>query len=177
MKLKHLLVVGMLVAAIPAVAGIAFAGKGGERYATATAVPATAKFHNVAVAEDAGYGLFKDANGIACIQNLPTGTMGIHYVNGEHVGDAVIDATQPEALVYEPQANGRLKLVALEYIVFKEVWEGAGNTGKPSLFGREFDFTDAGNRYGIPAFYSLHAWLWKPNSAGLLMPWNPRAHC
>jgi hypothetical protein len=25
----------------------------------------------------------------------------------------------------------------------------------------------AGNRYGLPAFYELHAWLWKDNPIGL----------
>ena len=33
------------------------------------------------------------------------------------------------------------------------------------------------NRYDIPAFYSLHVWLWKPNPAGLFMPFNPNASC
>jgi hypothetical protein len=178
MKLKHLLIVGLLVAAIPALAGIAFAGNGDERSATATAgaVQATTAFHDVESAVAAGYGEFRDAANIACIQHPTLGTMGIHYVKGSLVGDAVIDATQPEALVYEPEANGNLKLVALEYIVFQGLWDAA-NAEPPSLFGQEFDFTPAGNRYGIPAFYSLHAWLWKPNSAGLLQPWNPGAHC
>jgi hypothetical protein len=178
MKLKHLLIVGLLVASIPAVAGIAFAGNGEQRSATATtgAVRATAGFHEVQAAVDAGYGEFRDAADIACIQNLPAGTMGIHYVNGDLVGDAVIDPLQPEALVYEPEANGKLKLVALEYIVFKELWDDA-NAEPPSLFGREFDSTPAGNRYGIPAFYSLHAWIWKPNPSGLLFAWNPNVSC
>jgi|SRR6266508_199233 len=178
MNLKHLLAVVLLVAAIPTVAGIAFAGNGDERSATATAgaVQATTAFHDVEAAVAAGYGEFRDAANIACIQHPTLGTMGIHYVNGSLVGDAVIDATQPEALVYEPEANGNLKLVALEYIVFQEAWD-ATHSQKPSLFGQEFDSTSGDNRYGIPAFYSLHAWLWKPNSAGLLEPWNPGAHC
>jgi hypothetical protein len=45
------------------------------------------------------------------------------------------------------------------------------------LFGRSFDLTPFPNRFGLPAFYSLHAWVWEPNSAGLLEPWNPRVHC
>jgi len=45
------------------------------------------------------------------------------------------------------------------------------------LFGQQFDVTDAGNRYGLPAFYSLHAWVWKRNPAGTFAMWNPKVHC
>ena len=68
------------------------------------------------------------------------------------------------------------RLAALEHIVFKEAWD-ATHTGRPALFGVPFDFTPAPNRYGIPAFYALHAWIWKDNPAGMFMPWNPRVSC
>jgi hypothetical protein len=45
------------------------------------------------------------------------------------------------------------------------------------LFGQEFELVPAGNRYGIPAFYELHAWIWKFNPLGLFADWNPRVHC
>jgi hypothetical protein len=70
-----------------------------------------------------------------------------------------------------------MHLVALEYIVFKSVWEAAGNREPPRLFGRQFDFTDSPNRYGIPAFYALHAWAWKGNPSGDFFAWNPRVDC
>jgi hypothetical protein len=123
----------------------------------------------------AGYGEFRDAQGIACIDN-PLGGMGIHYVNGSFVGDIVVDPTKPEALVYQPMGNGRLKLVALEYIVFREGWD-AEHASRPSLFGQEFQPVAAGNRYGIPAFYELHVWLWKHNPRGMFDDWNPRVSC
>jgi hypothetical protein len=138
---------------------------------------ATARFHDLDKAEAAGYGRFVDAAGIACIESPSAGAMGVHYVNGSLVGDAVLDPKRPEALVYEPKAGGGMKLVALEYIVFKEVWEVAGHLRPPSMFGRQFDFTDSPNRYGIPPFYALHAWIWKPNPSGILEPWNPRVDC
>ena len=47
----------------------------------------------------------------------------------------------------------------------------------PSLFRHEFNFTDAPNRYGLPPFYSLHAWVWKDNPAGTFEMWNPTVHC
>ena len=33
------------------------------------------------------------------------------------------------------------------------------------------------NRYGLPAFYELHLWLWKPNSEGMFDDWNPKVVC
>jgi hypothetical protein len=67
-----------------------------------------------------------------------------------------------------------MKLAALEYLVFQSAWT---RPGRPSLFGRELDFTGAPNRYGLPPFYSLHAWIWKPNPSGILYAWNPRVEC
>jgi hypothetical protein len=142
----------------------------------ASARQATAAYHNVGAATAAGYGEFRDAAGIACIANPPLGTMGIHYVNGGLVGDAVIDATRPEALVYEPKANGGLKLVALEYIVFKAAWDAA-HSSPPSLFGHELGLVTSPNRYGLPPFYELHAWVWQPNPSGMFFEWNPRVSC
>ena len=51
------------------------------------------------------------------------------------------------------------------------------HSNPPSLFGTTFNLTPDGNRFGIPAFYSLHAWVWAPNTSGLLQPWHPRVHC
>jgi hypothetical protein len=152
---------------------VAGAGEGGR--ALADARRATAQFHNLGVAIAAGYGEFRDAQGIACIDNA-LGGMGIHYVNGTFVGDFVVDPRKPEALVYQPMGNGRLRLVALEYIVFREGWDAA-HASRPSLFGQEFEPVLAGNRYGIPAFYELHVWLWKHNPRGMFDDWNPRVSC
>ncbi|HWH94122.1 MAG TPA: hypothetical protein VNT03_09690 [Baekduia sp.] len=133
---------------------------------------ATARYH----VQHAGYSLLKDAAGIACIDKPGVGGMGIHYVNGDLVADGQIDATTPELLVYEPEANGRERLVAAEYVVFQSDWDAA-HTSRPELFGQEFELTPAGNRYGLPAFYELHAWLWKHNPAGMFDDWNPRVVC
>ena len=76
--------------------------------------------------------------------------------------------------MYEPQANGRSKLVALEYVV-----ASAGPPSPaPSLFGQDFSWTNLAP-YGLPAVnvWTLHAWIWAPNSSGLLLPWNPRVTC
>jgi hypothetical protein len=176
MKRRHVLVLCLAAVPFVALAGLAVAA-GASSSQFAAAKNATASFHDLDKAEAAGYGRFVDAAGIACIESPGVGAMGVHYVNGGLVGDAVLDATRPEALVYEPKPGGGLRLVALEYIVFRDVWEAAGHLSPPSLFGRQFDFTNSPNRYGIPPFYALHAWLWKPNSSGDLEPWNPRVDC
>lgn len=115
------------------------------------------------------YGEFRDAQGIACIDQPGVGTMGVHSVNGALVGDAVLDPARPEALVYEPRKHGGYKLVALEYIVSQEAWD-AQNSAPPSLFGQEFMLTPSPNRYGLPPFYALHAWLFRGNPLGQLEP-------
>jgi hypothetical protein len=138
------------------------------------ATSATARFHDLDKAKAAGYEVrVADAAGIVCIAQPGQGAMGIHMLNPALL-DGTIDAEMPELLVYEPRNNGELKLVALEYLVFQADWQGSS---PPSLFGREFDFVPAGNRYGLPPFYALHAWLWKPNPSGTLHAWNPRVSC
>ena len=84
--------------------------------------------------------------------------------------------TKPEALVYAPQKDGTLKLAAVEYVVLRKAWH-ANHTGRPSKFGHRFNVTPAGNRFGLPAFYSLHVWVWQHNPAGMFDDWNPEATC
>lgn len=140
---------------------------------------ATAQFADVTAAQAAGYGLLVDAAGIACIDS-PAGGMGIHYVNIDLVLDPAFDPTMPEVLVYEPNKHGDLRLVAVEYVVFEADWQG---DDPPTLFGEHFHrMPGAGesepqNRYGLPAFFELHAWLWKHNPAGTFEDWNPRVSC
>jgi hypothetical protein len=142
-----------------------------------TARAATAGYHNIDALPD-GYGEFRDAQGIACIDKPGEGGMGIHYANPDLVTDGAVDASTPEALVYEPKRNGRLRLVAAEYIVFQADWD-ANHSSPPSLFGQEFELIPGApdNRYGLPAFYELHAWLWKHNPSGMFNDWNPRVSC
>lgn len=139
---------------------------------------ATAAFHDLAVAQTAGYGgPLEDLAGISCITSPGTGVMGIHFVNGGLVGDAVVDAATPEVLVYQPLPNGKLRLVAAEYVVFQGAWLAAGNTAPPTLFGQTLTLIPAGNRYGLPPFYEIHAWIWMNNPSGMFKDWNPSGSC
>jgi hypothetical protein len=177
LRIAVAVVIVAAAAAIP-LSIIGFASAGDEHSLAAVAKSATARFHDLEVAKVAGWNvLVVDKNGITCIDNQPVGAMGVHYANGSLLGNADVVATKPEALVYAPNAAGQLKLAALEYIVFAAAWTAAGHVDPPSLFGQQFALTPAGNRYGLDPFWSLHAWIWQPNSAGLLQPWNPRVHC
>jgi hypothetical protein len=171
---KKLLVIGLAALTLLALAGLAAAGG-----LLDGAKPATARFHDLDQALAAGYTFrLPERSGKTCIVQPGEGAMGVHMVNLSLL-DATLDATAPEVLVYEPRNDGSLKLVALEYVVFKSAWEEAHGVGAapPSMFDRTFDFTNEPNRYGLPPFYALHAWIWKPNPSGLLYAWNPRVEC
>src|SRR5919202_310811 len=105
-----------VVVAAASVAGVAL---GGARGAGSTADPAraTAKFHDLAVAKRAGYGLLRDKNGVACIamDDMPAmGAMGVHYAKPPLIPDGKLNVGAPEALVYAPSPDGRLRLAAVE---------------------------------------------------------------
>jgi len=136
---------------------------------------ATQKFHNVQTAIDLGYAAFADKDGL-CVAQPGQGAMGVHYLNGTLVGDAVLDPLQPEALMYQPQKNGKLELAGVEYIVFQGDWD-ALHPQPPVLFGHPFHLVRAPNRYNVPAFYELHLWVWEHNRNGIFNDWNPKLTC
>ena len=137
---------------------------------------ATTKYHSLDRAIHDGYGLLTDTAGIACIAEPGMGAMGVHYVNGGLVADPAIVASKPEAMVYRRGVHGVLRLAAVEYVVTKAGWD-ATHKAPPRLFGHQFNFNKAPNRFGLPPFYSLHVWVWKHNPAGMFEMWNPNVHC
>jgi hypothetical protein len=167
-----------LVTGLVGVASLAAIILGGAASATARADElaavrqATARFHDFDKAAEAGYGKF-----YVCTDETGQGAMGQHHVNGGLVGDAILDPAAPEAIMYEPKPDGGERLVGVEWVVFVSAWETAGNTEPPTLFGRTLNLVPEGNRYGIPAFYELHAWIWKPNPSGIHNDWNPNVSC
>jgi hypothetical protein len=132
---------------------------------------ATRRYRNVDSAIDAGYVQF-----LGCVHEPLAGSMGIHFVNGTLAGDTTIDPAKPEALIYEVEPNGQPSLVGVEYIAFQQAWDALHNQ-PPSLFGQSFMLVPSPNRYGIPAFYELHAWAWKANPTGPFKDWNPKVLC
>jgi len=111
-----------------------------------------------------------------CVSGPDHGAMGVHYINGALVGDGEVDATKPEALIYEPSLDGGLRLVGVEFIVDMVTWN-AHHNGPPMLEGQAFQLVNAPNRYGIPAFYELHVWAWRDNPNGAFVDWNTKVSC
>jgi hypothetical protein len=172
---RFIAVAALLVVAAGTAVGVALSATAANP-GVAGARKATAKYQRLDVAVTGRYDLLVDSNKIACIDLPGAGGMGIHFVNGDLVGDPTVNANKPEALVYAPAKNGRLQLGALEYVVIKAAWDET-HSGPPSLFGQTFNLTLSPNRFGLPAFYSLHAWLWKNNPAGMFAPYNPKVSC
>jgi len=113
-----------------------------------------------------------------CVSGGDFGAMGMHFVNGSLVGDGEVDVMHPEILLYEPLANGKLRLTGADYLVLKADWDAKPeHTGPPELMGQLFHLFDAPNRFGLPAFYTLHVWAWKENPNGTFVNWNPNVSC
>lgn len=132
---------------------------------------ATVQYHDLEAAEEAGYGEF-----LTCFQHGEGRGMGQHYVHGDLVGDDVLDPLQPEAIVYETLGDGRMTMVAFEYIVFADVWD-PDDEGRepPTLFGQEFSLKTT--IPDTPPLWALHVWLWTHNPEGLFADWNPLVVC
>jgi hypothetical protein len=129
----------------------------------------TARYQSLQQAIKAGYEPF-----YVCTEQPGVGTMGQHYVKFALVGDPAIDPLEPEALVYEPQANGTYKLVALEWVRV-----GPETDPAPTVLGQTMRHVGSGNRYGIEpdGFYQRHYWLYRDNPMGAFADWNPRVSC
>jgi hypothetical protein len=132
---------------------------------------ATERFQDVNVAEAEGYALQ-----FGCVSGPDLGAMGMHFVNGPLVNDGELDAAHPEIVLYEPQPNGSLRLTGADYLVVADVWN-ANHSSPPELNGQLFHLFDSPNRFGLPAFYTLHVWAWKDNPNGTFTNWNPTVSC
>jgi len=132
---------------------------------------ATQQYLNVNAATAAGYAPF-----LGCVTGQDHGAMGVHYVNGTLLNAGQIDASQPQALIYEP-SNGAMRLVGVEFIVFADPWLQNNNNNPPVLDGQVFQFVDSPNRFNIPAFFELHVWAWRANPQGAYVDWNNQVTC
>ncbi|MFJ6084290.1 hypothetical protein ACIQI8_23095 [Streptomyces sp. NPDC092369] len=108
-----------------------------------------------------------------CVADPTEGGMGYHYLNKANIGS--VDPEKPAALLYSEGSRnawadvsdftGGRKLVAVEWVVEDE------GQAAPTLFGQTFQ------KDQLPGFFTLHAWIYKPNSEGLFAPWNPLVVC
>ncbi len=131
----------------------------------------TERFKDVSVAQAEGYVLQ-----FGCVSGSDSGAMGLHFVNGDLVNAGVIDATRPQIVIYEPMPDGRLRLIGADYLVLADPWN-AKNSGPPQLMGQLFHLFESPNRFGLPAFYTLHVWAWKENPNGAFVNWHPNVSC
>ena len=162
--------------ASPAAARAGAMGTAGERAAQhrllASIRQATARYHRVEVAVADGY-----VNTRVCASS-PAGAMGIHYVQPARRADATFEPTRPEVLVYEPQKNGRLRLVAVEYFIWRALWDDANPGGAgPALLDQPFFRSFGLAAHGEADHYELHVWLWRHNPSGMFAQWNPTVTC
>jgi len=131
---------------------------------------ATRQYIDVNAATGAGY-----HPAFGCVTGPEHGAMGVHYINGPLVGDGQVDASKPEALIYEPTKSG-MQLVGVEFIVDAATWM-ANHDAPPQLEGQAFQMVTSPNRYGLPAFFELHVWAWRDNPQGAFVDWNQRVSC
>lgn len=131
---------------------------------------ATAPYVDVRNAERAGY---DPGDKPVCVSS-PAGGMGVHYANAR-LQKRRPEITRPAMLVYEPQASGPPQLVALEYYQVAKDPTGKDDSDRPTLFGQRFDGPIT--LPGGPAFYALHAWVWRHNAAGMFAMFNPAVSC
>jgi hypothetical protein len=131
----------------------------------------TERFQDVRVAEAEGYALQ-----FGCVSGPDDGAMGLHYVNGAILSSGVLDPTRPQIVIYEPTPSGELRLIGADFLVFADAWN-ATHSDPPQLMGQLFHLFETPNRFGLPAFYTLHVWAWKDNPRGAFVNWHPNVSC
>jgi hypothetical protein len=132
----------------------------------------TERFKDVNEAENEGYRLE-----FGCVSGDDFGAMGLHYVSDTLVGNGVVDPTHPQIVLYEAQPDGSLKLTGADYLVLADAWDAKHPGVTPQLMGQIFHYFETPNRFGLPAFYTLHVWAWKENPKGAFVNWHPNVSC
>jgi hypothetical protein len=123
------------------------------------------------------------------------GAMGIHYFRPDLLGISAppnprvngngthTDFLKPSILIYEPQADGSLRLVAVENLVFAKAWHTAGHAKPPSFQGVEYDdmkddpATKVDEAHMFEPHYDRHVWLYRHNPNGMYAQFNPNVSC
>lgn len=159
---------------------------------------ATSRFQDVKVALAEGY--VRDPDDVcvtADMVGLPAsdGAMGVHYIRMDLLGitgppnprvngvGTHTDFLKPGVLLYEPQADGSLVLVAVENLVFVESWNKAGNTRLPAYQNVAYNLmadnpaTPVDEAHMFEPHYDRHVWLYRTNPRGIFTQFNPAVSC
>lgn len=123
------------------------------------------------------------------------GAMGVHYFRPDLLGITAppnprvdgagvhTDFSEPAILIYEPQADGGLQLVAVENLVFEKAWKAAGHAEPPSFHGVPWDHmvddpkTPTDEAHMFAPHYDRHVWIWRDNPNGVFAQFNPKVSC
>jgi hypothetical protein len=180
-----------------AILGASLAAAAQDHAAELAAIKAAAeKFRDINVAMAEGY-ISPDNHCVdAAAEGLPAalGGMGVHYIRPDLLkitgtsprvnGDSThTDFMNPAILIYEPQADGSMELIALENLVFEKAWRAAGNDGPLVFQGRSWDHmsddpnTPGDEAHGFEPHWDQHVWLFRDNPSGALEPFNTVVTC
>jgi hypothetical protein len=159
---------------------------------------ATERFRDVKVALAEGY--IRDPGNLcdsADMMGKPAalGAMGVHYFRPDLLGITAppsprvngvgthTDFRTPSILIYEPQADGSMALVAVENLVFAEAWKASGQSAPPTFHGVAYDTmrddpdTTLDEAHMFEPHFDRHVWLYRDNPNGVFAQFNPRVSC
>jgi hypothetical protein len=158
----------------------------------------TERFRDVNVAVADGY--IRDPFDLcdtAEMMGMPSalGAMGIHYFRPDLLGvtdppsprvngkGTHTDFRKPAILIYEPQPDGSLQLVAVENLVFQAAWRAAGHREPPTFQGVPYDTmaddpgTPTDEAHMFEPHFDRHVWNYRDNPNGVVAPFNPSVTC
>jgi hypothetical protein len=159
---------------------------------------ATERFRDVSVALAEGYVRDPfDLCEIAVMMGRPSslGSMGVHYVRPDLLGITAppsprvdgngthTDFRVPSILIYEPQKDGSMSLVAVENLVFAKAWRESGHSAPPTFHGVPYDSmiddpsTAADEAHMFEPHFDRHVWIYRENPNGVFAPFNPAVTC
>lgn len=199
--MKHALHTVMVVTAVAwaLISGPALPDSPGAGEPTLAEVrAATERFQDVEVALADGY--IRDPSNMcetADMMGRPVsaGAMGVHYFRPDLLGvtappnprvngtGTYTDFRAPAILIYEPQADGSMELVAVENLVFQASWAAAGHASPPTFHGVPYDDmrddpeTAVDEAHNFEPHYDRHVWLYRENPNGVFEPFNPAVSC
>jgi hypothetical protein len=101
-----------------------------------------------------------------CIET-EEGAQGFHFLN-DALLDNSVNLHQPELLMYEPQSDGTLDLIGVDYAIPLDQWT---DPDPPQLLNRPFTRNET---LGVWAF---HIWTHRENPSGPFAMFNPVVTC
>lgn len=194
--IRRILTVNLLAAACAA--PLALGASGSAEPTLAEVRAATERFRDVNVALAEGY--VRDPADLcdtADMMGRPAslGAMGVHYFRPDLLGITAppsprvdgngthTDFRLPAILIYEPQADGSLELVAVENLVFARAWHESGQAERPTFHGVPYDSmsddpaTAIDEAHMFEPHFDRHVWIYRENPNGLFAQFNPAVSC